>query len=530
MKEIILPKIVAVGMYNAQLAFKNRAISPNRKTTMFEIELPMEGKVYTFTAVWGEKEYYIYNNNGTLAVAARGEGELPLSAKFVCEYNAEDEYKFQFKTLDGIYYLAYPTIGGKNWLDGESVTGLEKESGEVTKFNVNKILAGGEVNTTNDLLFGLIQMDGYRGYDNGKYVHTYGPIVVKHSATAFDGASAPYYNSNVTSAIRIESCSFTGVSQTPKFYNIRSANITRNYVNNTAHIYTDASNNVKWANAYNAKQTNAVWTFEEKGTDIYAKNLHTGMYLDGLGVSEAGKKVVFSALGDGQYIIRANDNMLHAQSSGNCIAGYDCTWDGQVNKNNASAWYIDEVESFGYTLSVSAAEWSTLILGYNAVIPAGVTCYAVSTVNGSYATLTDVEGILPANTAVLVNAAQGEYTFTYTATAAEATSMLGGTLYNQNVNHDGATVYVLSMVDSVVGLYPAKANDDGTVYNNANKAYLAISSTANAIQFDFEGTTGIEEVENTDAEAVIYDLTGRRVQQMNKSGIYIVNGKKQLVK
>ena len=42
MKEIILPKIVAVGMYNAQLAFKNRAISPNRKTTMFEIELPME--------------------------------------------------------------------------------------------------------------------------------------------------------------------------------------------------------------------------------------------------------------------------------------------------------------------------------------------------------------------------------------------------------------------------------------------------------------------------------------------------------
>ena len=495
-----------------------------------EIELPMEGKVYTFTAVWGEKEYYIYNNNGTLAVAARGEGELPQSAKFVCEYNAEDEYKFQFKTLDGIYYLAYPTIGGKNWLDGESVTGLEKESGEVTKFNVNKILAGGEVKTTNDLLFGLIKMDGYRGYDNGKYVHTYGPIIVKHSATAFDGASAPYYNENFTSAIRIESCSFTGVSQTPKFYNIRSANITRNYVNNTAHIYTDASNNVKWANGYNAKQTNAVWTFEEKGTDIYAKNLHTGMYLDGLGVSEAGKKVVFSALGDGQYIIRANGNMLHAQSSGNDIAGYDCTLDGQVNKSNASAWYIDEVAEFGHTLSVSAAEWSTLILGYNAVIPAGVTCYAVSTVNGSYATLTEVEGILPANTAVLVNAAQGDYAFTYTATAAEATSMLGGTLYNKNVNHDGATVYVLSMVDGVVGLYPAKANDDGTVYNNANKAYLAIASTAKAIQFDFEGTTGIEEVENTDAEAVIYDLTGRRVQQMNAAGIYIVNGKKVLVK
>ena len=37
-----LPRIVATGIYNAQIAFKNRTVSPNRKTTMFEIELPME--------------------------------------------------------------------------------------------------------------------------------------------------------------------------------------------------------------------------------------------------------------------------------------------------------------------------------------------------------------------------------------------------------------------------------------------------------------------------------------------------------
>lgn len=34
--------IVATGLYNAQLAFKTKSISPNRKTTMFEIELPTE--------------------------------------------------------------------------------------------------------------------------------------------------------------------------------------------------------------------------------------------------------------------------------------------------------------------------------------------------------------------------------------------------------------------------------------------------------------------------------------------------------
>ena len=179
--------------------------------TTNDINRPENGKTYTFTAVWGTNEYYMYNNNGTLAVAAHTGEVLPEAAQFVCEYDAEAEYKFQFKTADGAYYLAYPTLGGKSWLDNESLTGLEASSGKVTMFNVNKILAGGEVAAGNEALFGLVQIDGYRGYDNGKYVDTYGPIVVKHSAATFDGANAPYYNANFTSAFRIEK-----VEETPE--------------------------------------------------------------------------------------------------------------------------------------------------------------------------------------------------------------------------------------------------------------------------------------------------------------------------
>ena len=168
-----------------------------------EIVVPEAGKTYTFTAVWGNVEYYIYNNNGTLAVAARN-GDVPVEGQFVCEYNADEEYKFQFKTSDGAYYLAYPTIGGKSWLDNESPTGLEATSSKVTKFNVNKILSGGSVSATNEALFGLVRMDGWRGYDNGKYTDSYGPIVVKHSAQTFDGANDAFYNENFTSAFRVE--------------------------------------------------------------------------------------------------------------------------------------------------------------------------------------------------------------------------------------------------------------------------------------------------------------------------------------
>lgn len=37
-----LPEIVAAGVYNSQYAVKNTAVSKNRKTSMFEIELPLE--------------------------------------------------------------------------------------------------------------------------------------------------------------------------------------------------------------------------------------------------------------------------------------------------------------------------------------------------------------------------------------------------------------------------------------------------------------------------------------------------------
>ena len=48
--------------------------------------------------------------------------------------------------------------------------------------------------------------------------------------------------------------------------------------------------------------------------------------------------------------------------------------------------------------------------------------------------------------------------------------------------------------------------------------------------FDFEGqTTGVESIEVNADNQVIYDLSGRRVAKAGK-GLYIINGKKVLVK
>ena len=39
---IVLPEIISVGIYQSQFAAKNKAVSKNRKATMFEIEIPIE--------------------------------------------------------------------------------------------------------------------------------------------------------------------------------------------------------------------------------------------------------------------------------------------------------------------------------------------------------------------------------------------------------------------------------------------------------------------------------------------------------
>ena len=48
MKNITLSQIVLIGRYNAQIALKNRPVSKNRKTTMFEIELPIRNGGLSF--------------------------------------------------------------------------------------------------------------------------------------------------------------------------------------------------------------------------------------------------------------------------------------------------------------------------------------------------------------------------------------------------------------------------------------------------------------------------------------------------
>ena len=255
------------------------------------------------------------------------------------------------------------------------------------------------------------------------------------------------------------------------------------------------------------------------------------------------------------YITPENSEMkgakLHAQDSGSTVVGWDA--DGA---NDASAWVISEVAditALSHELTVGDTGYATLCLGYNATIPTitaeedeecGV--YTAAVVDG-YAAMTKVEGVLPANTAVIVKAAAGTYNFNYATGEVSAieNNELKGTTINKNFT-DAA--YVLGVVNNEVGLYTAVYNvstdttNDGTAEepavtyeawkNNAFKAYLPKSKGSNVSFYGFrfgdeeeENTTAIENVETATVN-VIYDLSGRRVSEITAPGIYIVNGKK----
>ena len=291
----------------------------------------------------------------------------------------------------------------------------------------------------------------------------------------------------------------------------------------------------------------AIFQFNGNNGEYKVKNVHTNTFIksfgkdaEHLGDEASAGTITLKSLRDGTGSVSVwksgEADPMHAQEAYTTIVGWG------AEPGNPSTWYVEEVETFAHVLNVTEVGYSTLMLGFDATIPAGVECYyaAEAIDENGVLNLTKIEtGILPANTAVVVKLAEdseaGDHKFTYSATAGTAVegNLLSGTLYTKNVTPaENTTYYVLANGDEGVGLYP-DALSEGIFRNNANKAYLPVvvesGSTAPSYSFNFDwaGTTGIEGVTAEGAQdGAIYDITGRRVKAITAPGIYIVNGKK----
>lgn len=200
---------------------------------------------------------------------------------------------------------------------------------------------------------------------------------------------------------------------------------------------------------------------------------------------------------------------------------------------------IENVTGDNYTkvasksLTIGSTGYATFFAPYAVKIPEGITAKYVNTEEniGSEGVLkyTELQGVIPANTAVVLKGEPGYYKFTTaygTDNVTANNALFGYAVKTPATDKNG--IYALANKSAGVAFYPFVGSNyaAGKAYLNANKLQTSSEVRSFAL-FDDDDATAIETLpgQNMDAESVAYDLSGRRVQKVQK-GLYIVNGKK----
>ena len=219
---------------------------------------------------------------------------------------------------------------------------------------------------------------------------------------------------------------------------------------------------------------------------------------------------------------------------------------------------IEDVTGGAYSLyqvnsTIGQYEIGTFYASEAVVIPEGVKAYVATEepkMEGTDAqgnatgvlTMTELQGIIPAHTGAVLRGAADTYKFIPSISygnAVKGNMLVGFEADNIDPNSSAPvtvaedyTTYVLAVKNEKAGFY-RKEKGTFNVFNN--KAYLDLSTSAEgvstlAIRFDGDGTTDIEaSTLNPQPSTEVYDLQGRRVLNPTK-GVYIVNGKKVVIK
>ncbi len=300
----------------------------------------------------------------------------------------------------------------------------------------------------------------------------------------------------------------------------------------TAYIEDASDNKVDWNDHNVAKEdiNSHLWGFvgDVFGMKMVNKGTSKAIASTGSGVATmsevdaATKFVVTESDANGQWFCfkyPTNSNYLNAQGDQAKAEGAIQHWSDNDNGSSIKVTPYEEID-----VVVGSEGYASLYLGSQVFIPETVEAYVVAEIASNSAKLQPVEGTLPANTGVILKGA-GTHKFITSADVATTieSNLLSGTVETKEV---AGPAYVLASINNVTGFYAAKLTD-GKFVNNAGKAYLPKPAEASArfISFDFGTETAIENIEGAEVEnAVVYDLSGRRVQKAQK-GVFIVNGK-----
>ena len=568
-------KAIDALAYNASTTSKHVEIAVAAYKTTSDVILPEDGKAYAFTSVMGNgvKRYMKYENGKKVSVVAV-DGNEP--SVFVCKQLRAGVYVFVAE--DGCLLT---------WV-GNNENGAYKENGNIYGYSTyyattcngksdwNEVTVKKNGTAAND--FGYLRLVARRHSSSTS-------SFIVNKGNRFDQSSDTYYFNNDNSSAWIvtevehtntdaQNVAIAKIAAKETYKNHEfGANVGQYYLNGDEKIYDkaafismlDAKTTVEDVEALDIKLnmpvTGKYYTFKNDDYYItsgvtnagrialnttkdataiyYFDGSHLLAYTTGLYFGLNANDWTFEAIGSkdisaiefvvavngavGKYNIKSGGRWLHrTEAYVNRCTNNTC--------GNAHNWTIEEVESLPVT--ISAAKYATFYAPVAVAVPTDVTAYTV-TINGEWATLNEIEGgVIPANTGVVLyseSAATYNFDITENVVAINDNALRGSaaaTYYTA-----AGTYYALSIVEGVVGFYKDKFNNS-RFQNNSHKAYLYVEGTQNtaSYSFRFPDTTGVEDVVVENEVKTIFDLTGRKVESITAPGIYIVNGKKVLVK
>ena len=541
--------------------------------------------IYTFTDVakaegsWGTSAWSNVNNNGTVATGNSTNGEILF---LPVKRNADDKKMYMmlqsvplgngranvgvyYKALESLNDFANPDSIAKDW-DGRHQASFLGSAYSTMCWQADNTLAF------------VYEEETHRNSGSGGYTIVYKNYSIEQitdstfsydaSAKAEDVVKAgidvrriqagegKYVGEYKADAVGVVDAAIEAYKATPSaeaYANINKALASasrikveagqmyrlRNKERQSGTLYLVPENSrftVATSSVSNANQIFCFVPAAGKG-EYYMYNPNFDLYLGKLTAAETQPVVTKNKAEAGIWKVESKTNgismPINVDRASGGLDGLHLAGDGVrlvpwYSTSDASQWYIELVQEF--PVSITSSGYTTLNLPFAVQLPEAVKAYTVveptvvDGVNCLYIEqLQTTDGVLPAYTPVVLAAEAAKYMLPFVNTEVSAPA--------EGTHWKGAL-----RPTSVTGTYYTQSGANfirksgGTV--SANKAYYQADLEESTLPITLvKGeATGIQDTENGDAENVeFYDLSGRRIAKP-VSGIYVVNGKKVLVK
>ena len=317
--------------------------------------------------------------------------------------------------------------------------------------------------------------------------------------------------------------------QTGKFYRFKGSNHNRRLYAST--VTVDSKPRLEMGDDTESNLSTSVYYYDGSHLISYETGRAMGAFAQDnkdtwqlVSAGETGAAVTFSEGNSaGQFYITLNGNrrIYHASEDGYVDAS------GSSSTGEGYSWIIQEVEYLPINVNYNSVKYATFISPVALTLKDNIAAYTGKIENNALV-LTPVEGVIPANTAVVLKAEENVERGAEDKVYLQVTSAPGFTGSNDLVGH-----FKTILANTVSNAYTLQNQAEGLGFYRYTgttlagfKAYLINGASVSRFLLPNGEVTGIDAINaDSDANQPIYDLSGRRVKNAQK-GLYIVGGKK----